>query len=69
MGMIKEATANKVSASVLDEKYGMAYIGMQLRMLLWRASIAKYKVKVRRKDQFVTFHSRIRFSYWACLKI
>ena len=61
--MIKEATANKVSASVLDEKYGVASIGMQLRMLMWRASIAKYKVKSLRKSIFVTFYSRIRFSY------
>ena len=70
MGMIKEATANKVSESVLDEKYGVASIGMQLKMLLWRASIAKYKVQAVRKGFFVTFHSRIHFSYcWAFLKI
>ena len=43
--MIKEAIANKVSAAVLDEKYGVASVGMQLKMLMWRASIAKYKVK------------------------
>ena len=68
--MIKEATANKVSESVLDEKYGVASIGMQLKMLMWRASIAKYKVRAIRKDLFVTFHSRTHFSYcWACLKI
>ena len=70
MGLIKEATANKVSESVLDEKYGVASIGMQLKMLMWRASIAKYKVQTVRKGLFVTFHSRINFSYgWACLKI
>ena len=49
MGMIKEATANKVSESVLDEKYGVASIGMQLKMLMWRASIAKYKVRAVKK--------------------
>lgn len=43
MGLIKEATANKVSVDVLDEKYGVASVGMQLKMLMWRASIAKYK--------------------------
>ena len=70
MGMIKEATAGKVRESVLDEKYGVASIGMQLKMLMWRASIAKYKVQAIRKGLFVTFHSRIHFSYcWACLKI
>ena len=35
--MIKEATANKA-------KYGVAGIGMQLKMLMWRAYIAKYQV-------------------------
>ena len=48
MGMIKEATANKVSGDILDEKYGVAGIGMQLKMLMWRAFIAKYKVKLLR---------------------
>ena len=68
--MIKEATAGKVREPVLDEKYGVASIGMQLKMLMWRASIAKYKVQAIRKGLFVTFHSRIHFSYcWACLKI
>ena len=47
--MIKEVTANKVSESVLDEKYGVASIGMQLKMLMWRASIAKYKVRAVKK--------------------
>ena len=46
--MIKEATANKVSGDILDEKYGVAGIGMQLKMLMWRAFIAKYKVKLLR---------------------
>ena len=62
--MIKEATANKVDAAVLDEKYGVASVGMQLKMLMWRASIAKYKVKRSEKTLFVTFHSRIHFSYY-----
>ena len=42
--MIKEAIANKANEDVFDEKYGVAGIGMQLKMLMWRAFIAKYKV-------------------------
>ena len=42
--MIKEAIANKASEDIFDEKYGVAGIGMQLKMLMWRAYIAKYQV-------------------------
>ena len=42
--MIKDATANKVTEDIFDEKYGVAGIGLQLKMLMWRAYIARYKV-------------------------
>ena len=42
--MIKDATANKVTEDIFDEKYGVACIGLQLKMLMWRAYIARYKV-------------------------
>ena len=47
--MIKDATANKVSGDVFDDKYGTAGIGMQLKMLMWRDYIARYKVNSHQK--------------------
>ena len=50
--MIKHAIANKIDADILDEKYGVANIGCQLKMLMWRAFIAKYKVSLRINHHF-----------------
>ena len=58
--MIKDATANKVTEDIFDEKYGVADIGMQLKMLMWRAFIVKYKVNSH-QNHFLKMFSGIHF--------
>ena len=60
--MINDATASKVTEDIFDEKYGVAGIDLQLKMLMWRAYIARYKV-ISHQNNSTTCESSVQENY------